>query len=104
MKNKTSPSKRNSLAGTSTGKSKTSKYYASNPDAREVKKKYDKQYHATPERKRYRVELNKANRRSGGFGDGMDKSHTQDGRLVNEKPSRNRARNGSGNNRRLKSI
>ena len=56
---------------------------------------YDKEYQSTPERKKYRAELNKANRKSGtyGNGDGMDKSHTKSGKLVNEAQSKNRARN-----------
>jgi hypothetical protein len=56
---------------------------------------YDKKYQSTEERKKYRVELNKANRKDGtyGNGDGMDKSHTKSGKLVNESQSKNRARN-----------
>jgi hypothetical protein len=56
---------------------------------------YDKKYQSTEERKKYRVELNKANRKDGtyGNGDNMDKSHTKSGKLVNESQSKNRARN-----------
>ena len=56
---------------------------------------YDKEYQSTPERKKYRAELNKANRKSGTYGNGdkMDKSHTKSGKLVNEAQSKNRARN-----------
>ncbi len=56
---------------------------------------YDKKYQSTEERRKYRVELNKANRKDGtyGNGDGMDKSHTKSGKLVNESQSKNRARN-----------
>jgi hypothetical protein len=56
---------------------------------------YDKKYQSTEDRKKYRVELNKANRKDGtyGNGDGMDKSHTKSGKLVNESQSKNRARN-----------
>jgi hypothetical protein len=56
---------------------------------------YDKKYQSTEERKKYRVELNKANRKDGtyGNGDGMDKSHTKSGKIVNESQSKNRARN-----------
>lgn len=56
---------------------------------------YDKAYQATKERKKYRVELNKANRKDGTYanGDKMDKSHTKSGKLVNEPQSKNRARN-----------
>jgi hypothetical protein len=56
---------------------------------------YDKEYQSSPERKRYRAELNKANRKSGTYGnkDGMDKSHTKSGKMVSESQSKNRARN-----------
>lgn len=56
---------------------------------------YDKEYQSSPERKKYRAELNKANRKDGtaGNGDKMDKSHTKSGKLVNEAQSKNRARN-----------
>ena len=94
----TNPKKRNSLAGKSTGKSKSAKYFAKNPKARKKKNEYNKEYHSTPERKKYRAKLNKANRASGtyGNGDGKDKSHTKKGKLVSEKASSNRARNGRG--------
>jgi len=57
---------------------------------------YDKKYQATEKRKNYRVELNKANREAGtyGNGDGLDMSHTKSGRLVKEKAKTNRGRNG----------
>lgn len=95
---------RNSLAGKSKGKSKSAKYFAENPDARNKKNAYNKEYHSTPSRIKYREELNAANRKSGtyGNGDGVDKSHTKKGKLVNEKASTNRARNGKGNNPRKK--
>lgn len=95
-------SKRNSLAGKSTGKSESAKYFASHPEARKKKNDYNKKYHATEERKEYRAELNKANRASGGYGDNKDLSHTKSGKLVKESRSSNRARNGKGNNKRLK--
>lgn len=57
---------------------------------------YDKKYQATKERKNYRVELNKANRDAGtyGNGDGLDMSHTKSGKVTKEKAKTNRARNG----------
>ena len=57
---------------------------------------YDKKYQATKERKDYRVELNKANRDAGtyGNGDGKDMSHTKAGTMVKESMKSNRARNG----------
>lgn len=95
-------SKRNSLAGKSTGKSKSAKYFASHPEARAKKNKYNTEYHATTERKTYRASLNKVNRKDKGYGDGKDLSHTKSGNLVKETRSTNRARNGKGNNKRLK--
>lgn len=97
-------SKRNSLAGKSTGKSASAKYFASHPGARAKKNEYNSKYHSTEERKNYREELNKVNRRNGnsGYGDGKDLSHTKSGKLVKESRSSNRARNGKGNNKRLK--
>lgn len=68
------------------------------------KKAYDKKYHSTSERKKYRAELNKKNKESGtyGNGDGKDMSHKADGSMVSECKSRNRARNGSNGKSRLK--
>lgn len=62
----------------------------------ERKKRYDKEYSATSKRKKYRAELNKANRKAGTYGnrDGKDMSHTKAGGLVKESKSTNRARNG----------
>ena len=96
--------KRNGLAGKSTGKSESAKYFASNPEARAKKNAYNKAYHATPERKAYRASLNKANRSAGtyGNGDGKDASHTKSGKLVKETASKNRARNGKGTNPKKK--
>jgi hypothetical protein len=60
------------------------------------KKEYDAEYSATPERKKYRAELNAENKKRGtyGNGDGKDISHTKSGKLVSEIQSKNRARNG----------
>lgn len=71
-------------------------YEGMSKEAIEKKQAYDKKYHATPERKRYRAELNKANRDAGtyGNGDGKDMSHTNKGSLVMERMKANRARNG----------
>ena len=55
----------------------------------------EKEYQSSPARKKYRAELNKANRKAGtyGNGDGKDMSHTKSGKLVKEAQSKNRARN-----------
>ena len=86
---------RNTLAGKSKGKSRSAKYYAANPEAKKKKQAYDKAYHSTPERKKYRAKLNAKNRKAGTYGnkDGKDMSHTKKGKLVKEKQSKNRARN-----------
>lgn len=91
-------SKRNTLAGTKTGTSRSAKYFQNNPEAREKKNEYNKKYHSTDERKAYRAGLNKANKEAGTYGnkDGKDKSHTKSGKLVSEGQSKNRARNGKG--------
>lgn len=75
------------------GKSKSARYYAENPDSREKKKAYDTKYHSTPERIKYRTELGKKNREMGKKGDGKDVSHTKSGGFVLESASKNRARN-----------
>lgn len=87
---------KNSLAGKSLGKSESAKYFAANPEARNKKNEYNKSYHATTERKKYRVKLNKANREAGTYGnkDGKDMSHSKGGSLIKESMSSNRARNG----------
>ena len=95
---------RNGLAGKSRGKSKSARYFATHPEAREKKNEYNKEYHSSKERRDYRNSLNKANRKAGtyGNGDGKDMSHTTSGKLVKESQSANRARNGRGNNKKRK--
>lgn len=70
--------------------------------SRKRKIAYDKKYQK--KRGKYRAVLNKKNRDAGtyGNGDGMDMSHTKSGSIVKEHQSKNRARNGHGNNGRLK--
>lgn len=88
-------SKRNTLAG------KHPSYDKLNwsKESIERKKKYDKEYSATEERKKYRAELNKKNRQEGTYGnkDGKDMSHTKSGKMVRESQKTNRARNGQNN-------
>jgi hypothetical protein len=88
---------RNSLAGKSTGKSKSAKYYASSPEARAKKLEYQKKYNKKTGQSEYRGELNKANRDAGTYGnkDGKDMSHTKSGKLVKECQETNRARQGA---------
>jgi hypothetical protein len=59
---------------------------------------YDKKYQKSKRRVKYRVELNKANRKAiksgrARVGDGKDASHTTKGTIVMENMHRNRARN-----------
>ena len=79
---------RNSLAGKGKSNGRNEK------TGRDYSK--EKAYQSSPERKKYRAKLNKANRDSGTYGnkDGMDKSHSKSGKLVNEHQSANRRRNG----------
>ena len=81
------PQRRNKLAGKGKGTSSTRK------------KLYDAAYHATPKRRKYRAKLNKANAKNPNK-KGYDKSHTKSGKLVNEKQSKNRARNRPGRSKR----
>jgi hypothetical protein len=80
-------SKRNKLAG----KGKSSNHKGTGRDYSK-----EKEYQSSPERKKYRAELNKANRKAKkyGSGDGLDASHTKSGKIVMEAQSKNRARNG----------
>jgi hypothetical protein len=82
--------KRNKLAG------KHPSYDSLNmsEDRRKKKIAYDKAYHATTERKKYRAELNKANKTKGVKGDGKDVSHKSNGKLTLEASKTNRSRNG----------
>jgi hypothetical protein len=85
----------NNNAGKYTGKSKSSRYYASNPSARKKKAEYESKYQSSKYRKGYRALLDKANRKNPNskVGDGKDMSHKKDGGLVLENSSKNRARN-----------
>jgi len=74
--------------------SKRNRYAGTGKRDRDYKK--EGKYHATEKQKNRRVELNRENRKRGtyGNGDGKDLSHTKSGRLVQEKASANRSRNG----------
>jgi hypothetical protein len=79
------------------GQSKTSKYYAENPTAAEKRRESQRKINKKAGMSEYRSLLNKANRKAGtyGNGDGFDMSHTRDGKLVKEKATKNRSRNGA---------
>ena len=86
------PQRRNKKAGKSTGKSKSAKYFAANPEARAKKNAYNTKYHSSTKRRKYRAKLNKITRKKSI--PGKDVSHTKSGKLVRERRSTNRARNG----------
>jgi hypothetical protein len=69
--------KRNKLAGSHPSYDKLNM----SEERRKKKIAYDKKYHATTERKKYRAELNKANKSVGKKGDGLDQSHGKNGKL-----------------------
>lgn len=78
-------------------RSKSARYYASNPEARRKKSRYDTKYGKSAKRRKYRSELNRERRKRGIYGKGGgDLSHTKRGTLVRESASKNRARNGAG--------
>jgi hypothetical protein len=73
---------------------RSAKYYRENPEARAKKKSYDTKFNEKPEQRAKRSELTTERRKRGIAGKGgKDMSHTNDGRIVAENPSTNRARN-----------
>ena len=83
---------------------KSAKYYASNPKAAAKKAAYQRKYNKKPAVKKASEERWTERRRRGIAGKGgKDLSHTTKGKMVLESPSKNRARNGHGNNARKKS-
>jgi len=82
-------------------KSRTAKYYASNPKARKKRVKQQAKINSKPDEKKRRAELAKERRKRGVMGKGgKDVSHRRDGSTFLESPSKNRARNGAGGRRR----
>lgn len=84
---------RNKLAGTKKGKSRTARFYQENPEARKKRDEYNKEYHSTPARKKYRAVLQAINRKNGthGNGDGMDVNHLSKTKTSSQAQSKNRA-------------
>jgi|TARA_R110000822_G_scaffold18852_9_gene61903 hypothetical protein len=84
---------RNKIAGTKTGASRSAKYYQENPEARAKKESYDREYHSTEERKKYRANLNKKNREKGTYGNGdkKDVAHKSKTKTRMQSQSSNRA-------------
>jgi len=64
------------------------------PEAKQHKLEYDKKYESSPERVKYREELNRERRKRGIYGkhNHMDVSHTEGGKLTLESEHGNRAR------------
>ncbi len=64
------------------------------PEAKRHKLEYDTAYEASPERRKYRADLNRERRRRGMYGDhsGRDISHTEGGKLTVEGAHENRGR------------
>jgi|TARA_R100000030_G_scaffold81812_2_gene64550 hypothetical protein len=64
------------------------------PEAKRHKKEYDTKYESSPERIKYREELNRERRKRGMYGDHShrDISHTEGGKLTVEDEHDNRAR------------
>ena len=92
---------RNRLAG----KGRTYKKRGMTARSIAKKKKYDAEYQKKRSAVKKRVQANRANRRAGtyGNGDGKDASHKKGGKIVMEKQSKNRARNGMKKGRKPKS-
>lgn len=84
---------RNSLAGSKRGKSRTAKFYQENPEARKKRDEYNKEYHSTPARKKYRAVLQAINRKNGTHGnlDHKDQAHVSKTKTVSQDQSKNRA-------------
>jgi hypothetical protein len=73
---------------------KTAKYYAANSKARAKKNAYQRKYNKKPNIKKASEERWTERRRRGIAGKGgKDLSHTTNGKMVLESPSKNRARN-----------
>jgi hypothetical protein len=78
-------------------KGKSAKYYAANPKAAAKKAAYQRKLNKKPSVKNASEERWSERRRRKIAGKGVkDLSHTKDGRMVLESPSKNRARNGAG--------
>lgn len=85
------------------GKSKSAKYYASNPEARAKKNAYQRKLNKNPSVKNKSEQRWTERRKRGIAGKGgPDLSHTKSGKMVLESRSKNRARNGANGKSTLK--
>ena len=75
---------------------RTAQYYATHPEARAKKAKYDKEHNRKPENRKKRSELVKINREKGtyGNGDGKDFDHAK-GKMVDASTNRGRGNDGT---------
>ena len=88
----------------STNPGRTARFYRQNPEARAKKNAAQRKRNRSEMAIQYRVDLKRERRKRGIDGEGgPDMSHTANGKLVAESPKKNRARNGHGDNGRLKS-
>ena len=84
---------------------KSARNYAKNPESYRKKLAYDKKYNARSEKKASRAEHGRARyaaKKMGATLTGRDMSRKSDGSFTVEGSSKNRARNGHGNNSRYK--
>ena len=60
-------------------KGRTAQYYEEHPEAAEKRREYQRKYNKSEDRKAYRVELKRINRKVGtyGNGDGLDYDHAE---------------------------
>jgi hypothetical protein len=80
-------------------KSKSARYYASNPEARAKKNAYQRRLNKDPAVKKASEERWAERKKRGIAGKGgRDLSHTTKGTMVLESVKANRSRNGAGNN------
>ena len=85
------------------GKSKSARYYASNPEARAKKNAYQRKLNQKTSVKNKSEERWTERRKRGIAGKGgPDLSHTKSGKMVLESKSKNRARNGANGKSTLK--
>lgn len=85
------PKKRNSLAGSTKGTSKSARYFQTHPKARANKDKINTEIGKKDKQKKERAEHKRANTKNPNK-KGQDKSRQADGSFKNESESKNRAR------------
>ena len=84
------------------GLSKSSKYYASHPEARRKKNEYNSVYESSPQQRKYRSKLSVLRKKRKLKGNPKDLSHQKNGSIVLESRSINRGRQGADGRSTLK--